>query len=461
MAPSRKSNRGSPHQGKGKGKQRVTDSTDDTAPSASGGSQSAAKPEPSSTSLSTHWTVEDEDTLIELALEKKAMMGSNGSFRGSFWSEVASNFPHPRHGKPKTADSCKEKWKRMKNIYDVVNKIAHTSGLHYSLNEGTKYKPECLHVWETFISQNKGAQRFKKKGWIYYNKMCLLLPSKQTGKAKFTVQVEQSAPTLAIPSTSQLSVSSPSLAAHQSATTPSGASTVSHPITPQYPEAEMNALKLGPNDSMVSTATWRESNTTSHVSSPLSSTFQPPSIPSSCVNSTVSSVWPSSSVSARVVSKKRKADDDDISMTGPASGSVVSGVSRVSSSRKRQYTSTTSRDITSLREDISTLQSSFHTNTQFMEHMIHSNLPRVARTSNPSSQLEAMGEKKNRARSLLLDHEQDFLSTDEMIVMLDVLGKNSDYVETYLLLATSQASTDELRQQWLKKRLAEASTNTT
>ena len=62
---------------------------------------------------STHWTVQDEDALIELALSSKLMMGNGRNFRDMFWNEVATNFPPPTHGKPKTTEGCKEKWKRV------------------------------------------------------------------------------------------------------------------------------------------------------------------------------------------------------------------------------------------------------------------------------------------------------------------------------------------------------------
>jgi len=98
----------SPHGGKGK--QKATDSQDDTMHSGSDGNQSAIKSKPTP---STHWIVQDKETLIELALLSRAMMGNGGNFRAAFWSDVASKFPLPTHGKPKTAESCKEKWKRV------------------------------------------------------------------------------------------------------------------------------------------------------------------------------------------------------------------------------------------------------------------------------------------------------------------------------------------------------------
>ncbi|KAN0082969.1 hypothetical protein V8E55_008764 [Tylopilus felleus] len=193
-----------------KGKQKASNSQDDiTHSGSSDGSQSVAK----SKQPSTHcqWTVQDEEALIELALLRKTVMGNGSTFKDVFWNEVASNFPPPTHGKPKTMETCREKWKRMKSIYDIIDKIANTSGLAYSLDKGADIGLESQHVWDGIVKNTKGAGRFKNKGWVHYDKMKLLLPSRSKGTHKFTAQNTPTLPS----STSQSSVSSPSLATHQ------------------------------------------------------------------------------------------------------------------------------------------------------------------------------------------------------------------------------------------------------
>jgi len=49
---------------------------------------------------------------------------------------------------------------------------------------------------------------------------------------------------------------------------------------------------------------------------------------------------------------------------------------------------------------------------------------------------------------------------DEFVIMFDVLGENNDYVDAYLVLATSPASMDEVRWAWLKRRLSVAKCST-
>ena len=104
MAPRRWSNL--------KDKQKATNSQGDSTHSGTSDrslSQSVVKSKESS----THWTVQDEDALIELALSSKLMMGNGRNFRDTFWNEVATNFPPPTNGNPKTTKSYKEKWKRV------------------------------------------------------------------------------------------------------------------------------------------------------------------------------------------------------------------------------------------------------------------------------------------------------------------------------------------------------------
>ena len=188
------------------------------------------------------------------------------------------------------------------------------------------------------------------------------------------------------------------------------------------------------------------------------SASQPPSIPSSYVSSTMSSLKPSSSIS-----NKRKANNDDVSMTSESAtcGSVVSVASGASSSsRERRANRPASQDVSGLRDDLNALQSAFQVNFQANTDL----MARIrSRPSNQPPQLitslnavNAAAEKRNAARTTLLEHEQDFLTPDELFVMFDVLRESNDNVDEYLLLATSHASTDDVRHGWLRRRIAEA-----
>ncbi|KAN0094984.1 hypothetical protein V8E55_003271 [Tylopilus felleus] len=149
MAP-RRTDRTSPHQSSSKrkkGKERVTD-TEGTSHSGSNGSQSAAK---SGQSTHCQWSHQDEESLLEHISARKGMMADGQMVWPVFWSDVAKDFPPPLRGTVKTADNCREKWKRMKSIFEVVHKIANTSGLAYSPESGANIGPESQQIWDDIV----------------------------------------------------------------------------------------------------------------------------------------------------------------------------------------------------------------------------------------------------------------------------------------------------------------------
>ncbi|KAF8546338.1 hypothetical protein OG21DRAFT_1491316 [Imleria badia] len=175
---------------------------------------------------------------------------------------------------------------------------------------------------------------------------------------------------------------------------------------------------------------------------PLSpSATQPRSVPSLYIGSTVTSITPSSSISACMErSNKRKADNDNVSMALATRGSAVTMASGASTGSRKWHAARPSQDISGLRDDLSMLQTTFQENMQVMEHVFQSSSSKI---SNQSSQVIAMlnaanaaAEKRHIARTTLLEREKDFLSLEELVVMFDVLGESNDHVDGYLLLAT-------------------------
>ncbi|KAF8135552.1 hypothetical protein EV363DRAFT_1134686, partial [Boletus edulis] len=165
---------------RGKRKQPTTDRKDNGMNSNSDHSNSGPAPKPGLSS--THWTVEEETILLEFALTNRAMMGNGHNFKGPFWNDLANQFPPPTSGKAKTADSCREKWKRIQAIFKIVDKIVtNTSGFMYTLSKGADIGPASQHVWVEFLKHTKGASKFNNKGWVHYEKLRQLLPSKSKG----------------------------------------------------------------------------------------------------------------------------------------------------------------------------------------------------------------------------------------------------------------------------------------
>ncbi|KIK78570.1 hypothetical protein PAXRUDRAFT_45590, partial [Paxillus rubicundulus Ve08.2h10] len=81
----------------------------------------------------------------------------------------------------KTSKQCKEKWSQVRKTYVIVHKICNASGLMYSLEHGANIGPQDEAVWDKFIKQNPGEKMFKWKGWCFYDKMKVLMPSKGKG----------------------------------------------------------------------------------------------------------------------------------------------------------------------------------------------------------------------------------------------------------------------------------------
>ena len=72
----------------------------------------------------------------------------------------------------------------------------------------------------------------------------------------------------------------------------------------------------------------------------------------------------------------------------------------------------------------------------------------------PQAPLNTMAERRSLARTKLFEYDKDFLSTDELVIMFQLLGENDDFVDSYLLLTTLPTSTDEVQYNWLKRRIA-------
>ena len=60
----------------------------------------------------SHWTDEDETTLVTFLISQGAVPG--GNYKPQVWNEAAGKMKDPPdRGAPKTASSCKSKWGRV------------------------------------------------------------------------------------------------------------------------------------------------------------------------------------------------------------------------------------------------------------------------------------------------------------------------------------------------------------
>ncbi|KAL4064219.1 hypothetical protein V8B97DRAFT_1988291 [Scleroderma yunnanense] len=133
------------------------------------------------------WTDGDIDTLLDLVIAHKALAGEGMNFKAIFWNTVSTTLANPTKGGPKTAKVCKEKWKRLRKMFDVVDHIANTSGFAYSLQSGANISLEHEAMWNEFTKKYKDASPFCNKGWLHYGKMKQLMPSKGKGLNCFSM----------------------------------------------------------------------------------------------------------------------------------------------------------------------------------------------------------------------------------------------------------------------------------
>ncbi|KAG2047706.1 hypothetical protein BDR06DRAFT_866298, partial [Suillus hirtellus] len=74
-------------------------------------------------------------------------------------------------GAPKTLIACQSKWAQLQSLYNVVHKVANTSGLSYSLENGVLITTESERMWTDFVKKNPKAKSLKDKGWKHYNSL--------------------------------------------------------------------------------------------------------------------------------------------------------------------------------------------------------------------------------------------------------------------------------------------------
>ncbi|KAG2064795.1 hypothetical protein BDR04DRAFT_951835, partial [Suillus decipiens] len=130
------------------------------------------------------WTLADETCLFTYIKTNCAKSGDGLNFDKSFWAQAAIDIAQSTTGAAKTADSCATKWSQLHATYNVVDRVTHYSGVAWSTDCGTDIIAESEGIWADIIKVSMSipsAKPYKNKGWVPYNIMCELLPSKASG----------------------------------------------------------------------------------------------------------------------------------------------------------------------------------------------------------------------------------------------------------------------------------------
>ncbi|KIO04264.1 hypothetical protein M404DRAFT_143863, partial [Pisolithus tinctorius Marx 270] len=129
------------------------------------------------------WSDKDTFALLDFIDSHKATTGDGLNFKVPFWNACAASpmLANPEKGGPKTPKSCKEKWKRLRSTYMVVDHLSCSSGFVYSLKSGADISVANKNSWDGYMKVHKDAAPYENKGWLFYDRMSVLIPSKCKG----------------------------------------------------------------------------------------------------------------------------------------------------------------------------------------------------------------------------------------------------------------------------------------
>jgi len=177
--------------------------------------------------------------------------------------------------------------------------------------------------------------------------------------------------------------------------------------------------------------------------------FTPPTAPSSFNGSNISSIKPSSSVSARIErSQKRKADGDGSSII--SSSLAGSRVSNSSSARKRRAGN--SEVIGRLEHRLEGIQAEFRETWKGEK----STVSEGSVATSPSAMARIPTHLLSRkAREQFLELDMALVSPDELAHFLDLLTDNVIFADTYLSLTKDPVRFAAGRKAWIELRLKE------
>ncbi|KAF9473468.1 hypothetical protein BDN70DRAFT_817166, partial [Pholiota conissans] len=136
-----------------------------------------------STKIQAHWSAADTTELLDYLLSQRATLGDGSSFKATTWTGAAKqvNAVARCKGIDKTSKSCKNKWMRLKEIFEIVAKIKAQSGFKWDDEKGADIDASSASVWEVFEKKNKGSCPFRNKGWPWWSKVEPLMPSSTRG----------------------------------------------------------------------------------------------------------------------------------------------------------------------------------------------------------------------------------------------------------------------------------------
>ncbi|KAF9554697.1 hypothetical protein CPC08DRAFT_696454 [Agrocybe pediades] len=136
-----------------------------------------------------HWSDSDVKALIDFLVSELPSAGDGITFKAAVWTEaaIAVNKVVKTKGANKTASSCKNKFNKLREIYNIVAKIKSQSGFTWDDKKGANIDETSAAVWEAYekVRKNKGSAPFRNKGWVWFNEVQPLMPTMARGANAF------------------------------------------------------------------------------------------------------------------------------------------------------------------------------------------------------------------------------------------------------------------------------------
>ncbi|KAF8159826.1 hypothetical protein B0H34DRAFT_807314 [Crassisporium funariophilum] len=130
-----------------------------------------------------HYSHEDLHCLIDFLFSKCATSADGGgTFKDTVWTKSAELvnkvIPEtvPKKGGPKTKGSCKSKWGKLKETFNIVANIKAQSRFKWDEERGADIDKSTTTAWEAYKKTHKGSSTFCNKGWPWFATVQRLMP---------------------------------------------------------------------------------------------------------------------------------------------------------------------------------------------------------------------------------------------------------------------------------------------
>ncbi|KAJ6560897.1 hypothetical protein DFH09DRAFT_1316511 [Mycena vulgaris] len=136
-----------------------------------------AAPGPPPKSKASSWPLQDEKALLAFLLERVAEAGDGCNFTKVTWTAAAVVLNQQiTKGGPKTGDSCKSKYQKLKALFLLVRDIINNSGWAWDDTRGACIGPANEGTWEAWVVKNPKAEPFRNAGWCHLDAFRTLMP---------------------------------------------------------------------------------------------------------------------------------------------------------------------------------------------------------------------------------------------------------------------------------------------